>query len=125
MARHAAQPLPSLPCRALPSPPACPAALPAEVVEKVLAAESEYDHWSLFNRFIMAGQLLDAADAAGERARLPRPRLRHARFCLLKRVSLFLRDSLKSSTLCDKLRPCCPRSKPDRVYACAAAWTFD
>lgn len=40
--------------------------LPAEVVEQVLAAESEYDHWSLFNRFIMAGQLLDAADAAGE-----------------------------------------------------------
>lgn len=28
-------------------------------------AESEYDHWSLFNRFIMAGQMLDAADAAG------------------------------------------------------------
>ncbi|KAL4424419.1 hypothetical protein ABPG77_005662 [Micractinium sp. CCAP 211/92] len=37
----------------------------SEVMEKVLVAESEYDHWSLFNRFIMAGQMLDAADAAG------------------------------------------------------------
>lgn len=37
----------------------------SDVMEKVLVAESEYEHWSLFNRFILASQLLDAADAAG------------------------------------------------------------
>ncbi|PRW45423.1 Carbohydrate-Binding Module Family 45 [Chlorella sorokiniana] len=36
-----------------------------EVFEKILVAESEYTHWSLFNRLVMAAQLLDAADAAG------------------------------------------------------------
>ena len=32
----------------------------------MLTAEGTYDHWSLFNRFIMANDILDAADAAGE-----------------------------------------------------------
>ena len=40
-------------------------ALCADVVGKVIAAESSYEHWSLFNRFILALQLLDAADSAG------------------------------------------------------------
>lgn len=31
----------------------------------MLEAESTFSHWSLFNRFIMAAQMLDAADAAG------------------------------------------------------------
>ena len=33
---------------------------------QVLTAEGTYDHWSLFNRFIMANDILDAADAAGK-----------------------------------------------------------
>lgn len=38
----------------------------SDVVDKVLDAEANYSHWSLFNRFCMANDLLDAADAAGE-----------------------------------------------------------
>ncbi|EFN54548.1 hypothetical protein CHLNCDRAFT_135335 [Chlorella variabilis] len=38
-----------------------------EVLEKVLQEESQNTHWSLFNRFVMAAQMLDAADAAGPR----------------------------------------------------------
>ena len=38
---------------------------PAEVESKVLEAEATFSHWSLFNRFVMAAQMLDAADAAG------------------------------------------------------------
>ena len=37
----------------------------SDVVDKVLDAEANYSHWSLFNRFCMANDLLDAADAAG------------------------------------------------------------
>ena len=40
--------------------------LPAEVMSKVLELEGTAAHWSLFNRFVMAAQMLDAADAAGE-----------------------------------------------------------
>ena len=40
--------------------------LPAEVMSKVLELEGTATHWSLFNRFVMAAQMLDAADAAGE-----------------------------------------------------------
>ncbi len=36
------------------------------LVDKVIEAESTYTHWSLFNRFCMANDILDAADAAGE-----------------------------------------------------------
>ncbi|PSC73883.1 ABC transporter A family member 2 isoform B [Micractinium conductrix] len=36
-----------------------------EVESKVLEAEATFSHWSLFNRFVMAAQMLDAADAAG------------------------------------------------------------
>jgi len=35
------------------------------VASKVLAAEGTYSHWSLFQRFCLAIELLDAADAAG------------------------------------------------------------
>ena len=34
-------------------------------MDKVLGLEGEASHWSLFNRFVLAGQLLDAADVAG------------------------------------------------------------
>ena len=37
-----------------------------DLVDKVIQAESTYTHWSLFNRFCMANDILDAADAAGE-----------------------------------------------------------
>lgn len=37
----------------------------ANLVDKVVSAESTYTHWSLFNRFCMANDILDAADAAG------------------------------------------------------------
>ncbi len=37
-----------------------------DLVDKVIEAESTYTHWSLFNRFCMANDILDAADAAGE-----------------------------------------------------------
>lgn len=37
----------------------------SNVVDKVITAESTYTHWSLFNRFCMANDILDAADAAG------------------------------------------------------------
>ena len=39
----------------------------SNLVDKVITAESTYTHWSLFNRFCMANDILDAADAAGER----------------------------------------------------------
>lgn len=31
--------------------------------DKVLEAEATYSNWGLFNRFVLASQLLDAADA--------------------------------------------------------------
>ncbi|KAA6428767.1 MAG: carbohydrate-binding module family 45 protein [Trebouxia sp. A1-2] len=37
----------------------------ADVLGKVLTAEGTYSHWSLFNRFILANEILDAADSAG------------------------------------------------------------
>lgn len=37
-----------------------------DVLGKVLTAEGTYTHWSLFNRFILANEILDAADSAGE-----------------------------------------------------------
>ena len=37
----------------------------ADVLGKVLTAEGTYTHWSLFNRFILANDILDAADSAG------------------------------------------------------------
>ncbi|GAB4821271.1 hypothetical protein N2152v2_008317 [Parachlorella kessleri] len=37
----------------------------SDVLGKVIEAESTASHWSLFNRFILALQLLDAADTAG------------------------------------------------------------
>lgn len=37
----------------------------SSVVNKVIAAESEYTHWSLFNRFILLNEITDAAEAAG------------------------------------------------------------
>ena len=38
----------------------------SNLVDKVITAEATYTHWSLFNRFCMANDILDAADAAGE-----------------------------------------------------------
>ena len=38
----------------------------SDVLGKVLTAEGTYTHWSLFNRFILANEILDAADSAGE-----------------------------------------------------------
>lgn len=38
----------------------------AEVSDKALAAEGTYSHWSLFDRFCLVNELLDAADSAGE-----------------------------------------------------------
>lgn len=38
----------------------------ADVLGKVLTAEGTYTHWSLFNRFILANEVLDAADSAGD-----------------------------------------------------------
>ena len=35
------------------------------LISKVITAEATYSHWSLFNRFCLANELLDAADAAG------------------------------------------------------------
>lgn len=37
----------------------------SDVLGKVLTAEGTYSHWSLFNRFILANEILDAADSAG------------------------------------------------------------
>lgn len=37
----------------------------SDLVDKVVDAEANYSHWSLFNRFCMANEILDAADAAG------------------------------------------------------------
>ena len=37
----------------------------SDVLGKVLTAEGTYTHWSLFNRFILANEILDAADSAG------------------------------------------------------------
>lgn len=36
-----------------------------EIVRKVIDAESTYSNWSLFNRFCMAADILDSAEAAG------------------------------------------------------------
>lgn len=38
----------------------------SDVLGKVLTAEGTYTHWSLFNRFILANEILDAADSAGK-----------------------------------------------------------
>ena len=35
------------------------------IVGKVLTAEATYTHWSLFNRFCLALELLDQADSVG------------------------------------------------------------
>ncbi len=35
------------------------------VSAKVLTAEGEYSNWSLLNRFVLANEVLDAAEAAG------------------------------------------------------------
>lgn len=42
----------------------------ADVLGKVLTAEGTYTHWSLFNRFILANEILDAADSAGGHLRM-------------------------------------------------------
>ncbi|BDA48979.1 Alpha-glucan water dikinase, chloroplastic [Coccomyxa sp. Obi] len=39
----------------------------SDIVEKVVDMEANASHWSLFNRFCMANDVLDAADAAGAR----------------------------------------------------------
>lgn len=39
----------------------------------MLQEESQNTHWSLFNRFVMAAQMLDAADAAGALRGAPWP----------------------------------------------------
>ena len=36
-----------------------------DIQSKILTAESTYSHWSLFNRFILALQLVDEADSIG------------------------------------------------------------
>ena len=47
-----------------------------DIVAKVVNAEATYTHWSLFNRFCMALEVLDAADSVGETP-YPRPRPSH------------------------------------------------
>lgn len=37
----------------------------SEVSDKALAAEGTYSHWSLFDRFCLVNELLDASDSAG------------------------------------------------------------
>ena len=37
----------------------------SDIVDKVVNMEASASHWSLFNRFCMAIDVLDAADAAG------------------------------------------------------------
>lgn len=37
-----------------------------EIQNKILTAESTNEHWSLFNRFVLALQLLNEADTVGE-----------------------------------------------------------
>lgn len=37
----------------------------SDLVDKVMSAEATNTHWSLFNRFCLANDILDAADAAG------------------------------------------------------------
>ncbi|GBG60684.1 hypothetical protein CBR_g12420 [Chara braunii] len=37
-----------------------------QLVDKVIAAESTYSNWGLFNRFILAMEVLDGAESAGE-----------------------------------------------------------
>ncbi len=37
----------------------------SDIVDKVVDMEANASHWSLFNRFCMANDVLDAADAAG------------------------------------------------------------
>lgn len=37
----------------------------SDIVDKVVDMEATASHWSLFNRFCMANDVLDAADAAG------------------------------------------------------------
>lgn len=39
----------------------------SEVSDKALAAEGSYSHWSLFDRFCLVNELLDASDSAGDR----------------------------------------------------------
>lgn len=41
-----------------------------DLVAKVVNAEATYTHWSLFNRFCMALEVLDAADSVGENVSL-------------------------------------------------------
>ena len=36
-----------------------------DIMSKILTAESEYTHWGLVPRFMLANETLDAADAAG------------------------------------------------------------
>ena len=43
-----------------------------DLTDKIIAAEATYTHWSLFNRFCLANELLDAADAAGAPAQAPK-----------------------------------------------------
>ena len=38
----------------------------SEVSDKALAAEGSYSHWSLFDRFCLVNELLDASDSAGK-----------------------------------------------------------
>ena len=37
----------------------------SDVSSKALAAEGTYSHWSLFDRFCLVNELLDASDSAG------------------------------------------------------------
>ena len=39
-----------------------------EVSDKALAAEGSYSHWSLFDRFCLVNELLDASDSAGSQS---------------------------------------------------------
>ena len=44
-----------------------------DVAGKALEAEGSSSHWSLFDRFCLAIELLDAADSAGEKVALTPP----------------------------------------------------
>lgn len=60
----------------------------SDVADKALQAEGKYTHWSLFDRFCLANELLDASDSAGMGLCLMfwAPGLTHPHWCQLFHV---------------------------------------
>ena len=66
------------------------------IVGKVVNAEATYTHWSLFNRFCLALELLDGADSVGACFRIEQ----------LKCVPLQLPSSGPCNSSCQVTLPC-------------------